>query len=117
MEDDEDLIDEHHLQVAKESMRAADPDRAEEQFKEFFGAGSSTWTGWDERFVTIIENNSRAGLLYGTMGNDWHFLFAPAAAEGFWVFADETMKGKGFLKPDTLALLTEIAVEKGLFTR
>ncbi|MFM2198849.1 MAG: hypothetical protein RLZZ505_2281 [Verrucomicrobiota bacterium] len=112
-----DLELEHHVKAATATMRGIDPDRAEHTLKELFGAGSSAWTGWDEQFVTFIETHRRAGLLYGTVGDGWHFLFSPSAGKGFWVCSREGMIGKGFLRPKGVAGLTEIAVQKHLFTR
>lgn len=117
MEDDYDLTLEHQRQAALDTMRAADPEKAETQFKDYFGAGSSAWTDWDEHFVTFIEDNRRKGLIYGSIGDGWHFLFTPSVGEGFWIYARESMKGKGFLRPASVAALTDLAVEKGLFSR
>lgn len=115
--DDYDPILEHQRQTATETMRAADPDRAEALIKEYFGAGSSVWTDWDEHFITYIETHRKTGLIYGTIGDGWHFLFAPEDSSGFWVCAREGMKGKGFLPPESVAALTEVAVEKELYIR
>lgn len=112
--EDYDVESEHHRQVALETLRFADPDRAEERIREYFGAGSSAWTDWDEQFVTFIEENRKAGLFYGTIGDGWHFLFCPPAARGFWVCAREGMKGKGFLRPQSVEALAGLAREKGL---
>lgn len=100
-----------------QTMRVADIDRAEEMLKEYFGAGSTTWTGWDERFVTFIENHRKTGLFYGTIGDGWHFLFSHQDKSGFWVCAREGMKGKGFLRPESVVALTEVAMEKKLIPR
>ncbi len=107
----------HRIQAAKKSMRVSDADRAEAEFKEYFEAGSSGWTGWDQKFVDFIEENRRPGLIYGTVGDGWHFLFSPSAEKGFWVCAKEGVKGKGFFRPETAQALTDAAVEKGLYTR
>lgn len=114
---DYDLTLEHQRQAALQTMRVADPDNVEILLKELFGAGSSQWTGWDEQFVTFVEKNRAGTLLYGGIGDDWHFLFAPGTGEGFWIRASKTMTGKGLLRPESVAALTEIAVQKHLFTR
>ena len=115
--EDYELTRAHRIQAAKESMRASDPDRAEEEFKNYFEAGSSGWTGWDQKFVTFIEDNRGSGLIYGTVGDGWHFLFSPSAGKGFWVCVKEGVKGKGFFRSETVEALTVAAVEKGLYTR
>lgn len=112
--EDENLEHEHHVQSALQTMQVADPDHAEELFKEYFGAGSSTWTAWDEQFVTFIEAYKKPGLIYGTIGNGWHFLFCASAGKGFWVCAHEAMRGKGFLRPNSVAALKDLALQKGL---
>jgi hypothetical protein len=114
---DYDVEREHHRQAALNTMRSADPDRAEELIKDYFGAGASTWTGWDEQFITFIEENRKNRLLYGTIGDGWHFLFCATAEQGFWVCAREGMKGKGFLRPQSVAALSQLAREKGLLAR
>jgi hypothetical protein len=115
--EDYNLAREHRRQAAMETMVAADPARAEADFKEYFESGSSAWTGWDQHFVDFIEKNRRNGLFYGDIGAGWHFLFSPSAGDGFWICTQEDVKGKGFLAPEAIAALTEVAVEKGLFTR
>ena len=50
-----------------------------------------------------------------TLGDDWHLLFAPGTGEGFWIRASKTMTGKGLLRPESVASLTEITVLKNLF--
>lgn len=112
-----DLEREHHLQAALETMKPADPDEAETFLKEHFGAGSSTWTDWDQRFIDLVEDNRKSTLLYGTIGNGWHFLFCPVTAAGFWVCLHESMIGKGFLRKESVAALTEVACQKGLIER
>jgi hypothetical protein len=107
----------HHLEAAKQTMRVADPDRAEEALRGYFGAGTTKWTGWDEQFITFIENHRRSGLLYGTIGDGWHFLFAPPSEEGLWICVREGMVGKGFLRAESMDSLTEIAAQKGLYER
>lgn len=111
-----DLDQLHHYEAAMQTMRVADPDRAEDALREYFGAGSTKWTGWDEQFITFIEKHRRTGLLYGTIGDGWHFLFAPESGEGFWICLREGMAGKGFLKAESMESLTEVAVKKGLYT-
>ena len=111
---DFDLSLEHQRQEALQTMRVADPDNVELIIKELFGAGSSRWTGWDEQFIAFVEKNRTGTLLYGSIGDHWHFLFAPAAREGFWICARETMTGKGMLRQELVAALTDVAVMKGL---
>ncbi len=98
-------------------MRVANPDNVELILRELFGAGSSQWTGWDEQFITFVENNRKGTLLYGSIGDHWHFLFAPAAEEGFWICARESMTGKGLLQPQSIGILMEVAEQKNLHTR
>lgn len=109
-----DPSNDHQYQSALATMCKADPERSEAILKEYFHAGTSAWDGWDEQFVTFIHTYRKPGLLYGTTGNGWHFLFCPEAQAGIWVFSDESMKGKGFLLPETVAKLTEVAAQKGL---
>jgi hypothetical protein len=113
--EDYDLTLEHQRQAALQTMRPADPDNVEILLKELFGGGSSQWTGWDEQFVAFVERHRTGTLLYGSIGDDWHFLFAPGTGEGFWICASKTMTGKGLLRPESVAALTEIAVRKNLF--
>lgn len=115
--DDYDLTLQHQHDAAMQTMRLADPDRAEELLKEYFGAGSSTWTGWDQHFIDYIEEHRKTGLIYGTIGDGWHFLISVADQTGFWVCAREGMRGKGFLQPKGVAALTDVAVEKKLISR
>ncbi|MEO5913865.1 MAG: hypothetical protein ABIS50_06505 [Luteolibacter sp.] len=112
-----DLDQLHHHDAALQTMVIADPDRAEDALREYFGAGSTAWTGWDEQFITFIEKRRKTGLLYGTIGDGWYFLFSPSSEEGFWVCLREGMAGKGFLRPESMASLTEVAIEKGLYER
>ncbi|MES2921564.1 MAG: hypothetical protein V4819_08460 [Verrucomicrobiota bacterium] len=112
-----DLNREHQRLAALQTMRLADPDNVETLIRELFDAGTSKWTGWDEQFITFVENNRNTVLLYGSIGHGWHFLFAPAAGEGFWICASHTMTGKGFLRSESIAALREVAVEKHLFRR
>lgn len=98
-------------------MRLADPDRAEEVIREAFGAGGSSWTGWDGQFIDFIEEHRKKGLIYGTIGDGWHFLFCAEDAKGIWVCLRDGMTGKGMLRPATVTALIEVAVEKGLITR
>ncbi|MEO5714599.1 MAG: hypothetical protein ABIT37_14020 [Luteolibacter sp.] len=114
--EDYDLTLEHQREAALQTMRAADPDNVETILKELFGSGSSQWTGWDEQFVTFVEKNRKDVLVYGSIGDGWHFLLAPAAGEGFWICVRHTMTGKGFLRPQSITALTEVAVEKDFFT-
>lgn len=114
--EDYDLEQTHHLEAATESMRVADPDRAEEILRHYFGAGSSRWTGWDEQFIAFIEAHRKTGLLYGTIGDGWHFLLAPESGDGFWVCLREGLVGKGFLRPESSAALAYVAEKKGLYT-
>lgn len=100
--------------TALDSMRAADPDRAEEVIREYFGAGTSAWTDWDERFLVFIEEHRRRGLIYGTIGDGWHFLFSADDDKGEWFCIREGMTGKGVLREDSVAALREMAVKKGL---
>ena len=109
-----DSANDHQYQSALATMRKADPERSESILKEYFNAGSSAWDEWDEQFVTFVHTYRKPGLLYGTAGNGWHFLFCPEAQKGIWVFADKAMKGKGFLLPETVAQLTRVAAEKRL---
>ena len=115
--EDYDLALDHQRLAALQTMRPADPDNVETLIKELFDAGTSKWTGWDEQFITFVENNRNNVLLYGSIAHGWHFLFAPSAGEGFWICASHTMTGKGFLRPESVAALTEVAVEKHLFHR
>ncbi|MES2439007.1 MAG: hypothetical protein V4584_08065 [Verrucomicrobiota bacterium] len=115
--EDYDLERQHHHDAAMQTMRAADPDRAEDLLREYFGAGSSAWTGWDEQFITFIEAHRTTGLIYGTIGDGWHFLISHQDKSGFWVCAREGLKGKGFLRPESVTALTEVAVEKKLIIR
>ncbi len=96
-------------------MRVADPDNVELIIRELFGAGSSQWTGWDEQFITFVETNRTGTLLYGSIGDHWHFLFAPAAQAGFWICARQTMIGKGLLQSKSVEILTDVAEQKNLF--
>lgn len=114
---DYDLALDHQRSAALQTMRLANADNVETLIKELFEAGTSRWTGWDEQFITFVENNRNNVLLYGSIGDDWHFLFAPAAGKGFWICAHDTMTGKGFLRQESTAALTEVAVEKHLFER
>ncbi len=115
--EDYDLEHQHQHDAAMQTMRAADPDRAEELLKEYFGAGGSTWTGWDQHFIDYIEEHRKTGLIYGSIGDGWHFLIAHQDQSGFWVCAREGLKGKGFLRPKSVAALTEVAIEKKLVIR
>jgi hypothetical protein len=115
--EDYDLILEHQRLAALQTMRPANPDNVETIIRELFDAGTSKWTGWDEKFITFVETNRSTVLLYGSIGHGWHFLFAPAAGQGFWICASRTMTGKGFLREESIAALTEVAVEKHLFAR
>lgn len=112
-----DLALEQQRLAAVQTMRTAHPDNVETLIKELFEAGTSKWTGWDEQFITFVEKNRNSVLLYGSISDGWHFLFAPAAGEGFWICASHTMTGKGFLRPESIAVLSEVAVEKHLFMR
>jgi hypothetical protein len=115
---DPDVFEQEHLaQAALESMRMADPDRAESLLKDYFGAGSTAWTGWDEQFVTFINKHRHQGLIYGTVGDGWHFLFCQPAGEGFWVCARESLMGKGFLRQKSIDALAQLARQKGLLAR
>ncbi len=107
----------HLHDAALQTMRVADPDRAEEMIREAFNVSGSGWTGWDEQFLAFIEDHRRKGLIYGTIGDGWHFLFCPADTKGIWICLREGMTGKGLLRDDSVAALTEIAVEKGLHER
>jgi hypothetical protein len=115
--EDYDLAHDHQYQSALATMCVADPDRSEEILKQYFGAGSSAWDAWDEQFLTFIEAHRKPGLFYGTIGNGWHFLFCAADQKGIWVFSDQGMKGKGFLRPESIAALTEVAYQKELLRR
>lgn len=95
-------------------MRAADPERAEAAIREYFGAGASGWTDWDEQFITFIEEHRRSGLIYGTVGDGWHFLISPKSREGIWFCIRESMTGKGILREESVAALIDIAAEKAL---
>lgn len=114
--DDEDLNREHRREAALKSMIAVDPLQTVEHFKEYFGGEDAVWTDWDLKFVKFIEQNRRTGLIYGTIGDGWHFLFSPPAADGIWICTQEDVKGKGFLRPESIQALTKLAVEKGLVT-
>lgn len=114
---DYDLAMEHQRSAALQTMCVADPDNVETLLKELFGGGSSQWTGWDEQFITFVEKNRKGVLLYGSIGDGWHFLFAPAANAGFWMCASKSMTGKGLLRQESVAALTEVAVEKHFFSR
>lgn len=108
--------DQLHLHdAALQTMRMADPDRAEEIIRDAFGAGGSNWTGWDGQFIDFIEEHRRKGLIYGTVGDGWHFLFCPCDSKGIWICLREGMTGKGLLRTATVVALTEVAVEKGLY--
>jgi len=113
--EDFDLSLEYQRQAALQTMRVADPDNVELIIRELFGAGSSQWTGWDQQFITFVENNRTGTLLYGSIGDHWHFLFAPAAKAGFWICARESMTGKGLLQPQSVEILTEVAEQRNLF--
>ena len=115
--EDYDLAQDHQFQSAMATMCVADPDRSEAILKDYFGAGTSTWGHWDEQFVTFVEAHRKPGLFYGSIGNGWHFLFCAEDKTGIWVFSDEDMKGKGFLRPQSIAALTEVAYQKGLLRR
>lgn len=78
-----DLERQNQKEAASKTMRVVDPDRAEATIKEYFNAGSSTWTDWDEQFITFIEENRQLGLLYGSVGDGWHFLISPSVGKGF----------------------------------
>ena len=113
--EDYDLAHEHQRQAALQTMRPADPDNVEILLKELFGGGTSQWTGWDEQFVAFVERHRTGALFYGSIGDGWHFVFAAGSGEGFWIRASKTMTGKGLLRPESVAALTEVAIEKGLF--
>ncbi len=115
--EDYDLANDHQFQSALATICVADPDRSEEILKEYFNAGSSSWDGWDEQFVTFIRKHRDPGLFYGTIGNGWHFLFCAKDSTGIWVFKDDGMKGKGFLRPESILALSEVAIQKGLLRR
>lgn len=115
--EDFDLSLDYQRIAAVQTMRVADPDNVELIIRELFGADSSRWTGWDEQFITFVENNRKGVLLYGSIGDHWHFLFAPSAKAGFWICARETMTGKGLLQPGSVEILTEVAEQKALFPR
>lgn len=112
-----DPSNDHHFQSALATICVADPDRSETIIREYFGFGSSRWDGWDQQFIDFIERYRNPGILYGTIGNGWYFLFCPVVDKGIWVFADETMKGKGFLSLTTILSLKEVAIQKGLLER
>lgn len=115
--EDFDLSLEYQRLAALRTMRVADPDNVELIIRELFGAGSSRWTGWDEQFITFVEINRKGVLLYGSIGDHWHFLFAPAASAGFWICARESMTGKGLLQPKSVEILTEVAEQRDLIHR
>ena len=115
--EDFDLSLDYQRLAALQTMRRANPDNVELIIRELFGAGSSKWTGWDEEFITFVEGNRSGTLLYGSIGDHWHFLIAPAARAGFWICARESMMGKGQLQPQTVEMLTEVAEQKNLYTR
>ena len=101
--------------AAFDSMRAADPERAEEAIREYFGADSAVWTKWDEQFLTFVEAHRRKGLIYGTVGDGWHFLFSADDCTGEWFCIRDGMTGKGILREESVVALREMAVEKGLY--
>lgn len=45
----------HRHDAALQTMRVADPDRAEVMIREAFNAGGPGWTGWDDQFIDVIE--------------------------------------------------------------
>ncbi|RYF33631.1 MAG: hypothetical protein EOO21_05575 [Comamonadaceae bacterium] len=100
--------------AALQTMRKADPDRAEAAIREHFEAGGSAWTDWDERFLEFIEEHRKTGLVYGTVGDGWHFLISPPAKKGMWFCVRERMTGKGELREESVVALSEIAAAKGL---
>ncbi len=100
--------------MAAESMAKADPKTIEAKFKTFLEASGGSPTDWDEQFLGFIRENCDGGLLTGKFAKDGHFVFSLKAAKGFWVMAGAEMRGKGFLQPKGITLLTEIAQEKRL---
>lgn len=100
--------------VALQTMRKADPDRAEAAIREHFGAGSSGWTDWDEQFLTFIEEHRKKCLIYGTVGDGWHFLISPTASAGLWFCIRDRMTGKGLLREESVIELAKMATAKGV---
>jgi hypothetical protein len=110
-----DQINEQRRAAVLETLALADPDQAEDRFKEFFGAGSGAWNAWDQRFVDFIDQHRAAPLLRGSAGRDLYFLFSPSAKAGFWVVAQPGgAHGKGFLGAADVEKLIGLARQKGL---
>jgi len=93
------------------SLALADPDQEKLRFLEVFGQNFSTR---EQAFLDFIEQNRGKLLLTGKVGGDLSFLFSPRTRAGYWVVVQKDgLSGKGFLGPQDLARLLELAAQRG----
>lgn len=114
-ENHDDEVREQRRAALMESLALVAPEKVEEGFRDFFGAGSGAWNAWDERFVEFIARHRDAPLLAGRAGHEVFVVFSPKGGAGFWVLARaDGSRGKGFLGPRDVDRLAQIAAQKGL---
>lgn len=106
---DPDLTGQQRRLAITESVTEVHPDKAEQRIREFVERSAGSFNDWDHCFIELFRAPDTGRLFHASAGEGIEVYFSPSSGKGLWLMEQPSLRGKGFLAPQDVGRLANLA--------